>query len=61
MPHDLCITDVFQMEAERQQKIQENFVGLNEKVQNLGALTPGARSIQFTSLLINLSDAINVI
>ena len=36
MSHDLCITGVFQMEAERQQKTQENFVGLDEKVQNLG-------------------------
>ena len=25
MSHDLCITGVFQMEAERQQKTQENF------------------------------------
>ena len=45
MPHDLCITGVFQKEAERQQKTQENFVGLDEKVQNLGGLTQGAGSI----------------
>ena len=52
MPHDLCITGVFQMEAERQQKTQENFVGLDEKVQNLGGLTQGAGSIQFTFYLL---------
>ena len=45
MSYDLCVTGVFQMEAERQQKTQENFVGLDEKVQNLGGLTPGTRSI----------------
>ena len=45
MSHGLCITGVFQMEAERQQKTQENFVGLDEKVQNLGGLTQGAGSI----------------
>ena len=56
MSHDLCITGVFQMEAERQQKTQENFVGLDEKVQNLGA-----GSIQFTCLFINFSNAINLI
>ena len=61
LSHDLCITGVFQMEAERQQKTQENFVGLDEKVQNLGGLTQGAGSIQLTCLFINFSNAINLI